>query len=106
MRPNERRRKLLELMNLRRYDTMQHLAEEFGVSRMTIYRDFLTLAEEYPFIHTLGRSGGVSLPEGYYLSRKYLRPDQVDAIRRNLDSVCHQDRAIFQSILDDFAWSD
>lgn len=55
MRPNERRRKILELMNLRRNDTMQHLAEEFGVLRMTIYRDFLVLAEEYPFIHTFGR---------------------------------------------------
>lgn len=106
MRPNERRRKILELMNLRRYDTMQHLAEEFGASRMTIYRYFLTLAEEYPFIHTLGHGGGVSLPEGYYLSRKYLKSDQVDVIRRNLNSVCLQDREIFQSILDDFAWSD
>ena len=43
MRPNERRRKILELLNLRRNDTMQHLAEEFGVSRMTIYRDFLSV---------------------------------------------------------------
>ena len=41
MRPNERRRKILELLNLRRNDTMQHLAEEFGVTRMTIYRDTL-----------------------------------------------------------------
>lgn len=106
MRPNERRRKILELLNLRRNDTMQHLAEEFGVSRMTIYRDFLVLAEEYPFIHTLGRSGGISLPDGYYLSRKYLRPNQADAIRRNLDTVYVQDREIFQSILNDFAWSD
>lgn len=106
MRPNERRRKILELMNLRRYDTMQHLAEEFGVSRMTIYRDFLTLAAEYPFIHTIGRSGGVSLPDGYYLSRKYLSPDQADAIRRNLNNVTAQDREIFQSILNDFAWSE
>lgn len=106
MRPSERRRKILELMNLRRYDTMQHLAEEFGVSRMTIYRDFLTLAEEYPFIHTFGRNGGISLPDGYYLSRKYLKPEQVDAIRRNLDNVCVKDCEIFQSILNDFAWSD
>lgn len=105
MRPNERRRKILELMNLRRYDTMQHLAEEFGVSRMTIYRDFLILAEEYPFIHTPGRSGGISLPDGYYLSRRYLKPGQAEAIRRNLKLVSSDDRKIFQSILKDFAWS-
>ena len=74
MRPNERRRKILELLNLRRNDTMQHLAEEFGVSRMTIYRDFLTLAEEYPVIHTIGRGGGISLPDGYYLTDKNRLP--------------------------------
>lgn len=106
MRPNERRRKILELLNLRRHDTMQHLADEFGVSRLTIYRDLLILAEEYPFVHTIGRGGGVSLPDGYYLSRKYLKPDQVEVIRRNLDSVSAKDREVFQSILDDFAWSD
>lgn len=106
MRPNDRRRKILELMNLRRHETMQHLAEEFGVSRLTIYRDFLTLAEEYPFIHTLGRGGGVSLPDGYYLSRKYLSAKQADVIRRNLDKVSVEDREIFRSILYDFAWTD
>ena len=106
MRPNERRRKILELLNLRRNDTMQHLAEEFGVTRMTIYRDFLAHAEEYPVIHTYGRTGGISLPEGYYLSRRYLSPEQADAIRRNLNNVTAQDREIFQSILNDFAWSE
>lgn len=106
MQPNDRRRKILELMNLRRHETMQHLAEEFGVSRLTIYRDFLTFAEEYPFIHTFGRGGGVSLPDGYYLSRNYLSPNQADAIRRNLDKVSSEDREIFQSILYNFAWSD
>lgn len=106
MRPNERRRKILDLLNLRRNDTMQHLAEEFGVSRMTIYRDFLALAEEYPFIHTCGRSGGISLPDGYYLSRRYLKPEQAEAIQRNLERVSDEDRKIFQSILNDFAWSD
>lgn len=106
MRPNERRRKILELLNLRRNDTMQHLAEEFGVTRMTIYRDLLVLAEEYPVIHTHGRTGGISLPDGYYLSKRYLSPEQAGAIRRNLNSVAPQDREIFQSILNDFAWSD
>jgi len=106
VRPNERRRKILGLLNLRRNDTMQHLAEEFGVSRMTIYRDLLVLAEEYPIIHTMGRGGGISLPNGYYLSRKYLSPDQADALRRNLNNIAAQDREIFQSILNDFAWSD
>lgn len=37
MQPNERRRKIIELLSLRRKDTMQNLADEFGVSWDTIY---------------------------------------------------------------------
>lgn len=74
MRPNERRRKILELLNLRRNDTMQHLAEEFGVTRMTIYRDFLTLAEEYPVIYTIGRGGGDFSARRILLKQKAVKP--------------------------------
>lgn len=31
MQPNERRRRIIEILNLRRQDTMQNLANEFGV---------------------------------------------------------------------------
>ena len=92
MRPNERRRRIIEILNLRRHDTMQNLAHEFGVSRLTIYRDILILEEEYPVVHTSGRSGGIGLPDGYYLSKRYLSPRQADAIRRNLDVVYPNDR--------------
>ncbi|MGN0652122.1 MAG: HTH domain-containing protein [Gemmiger sp.] len=105
MRPNERRRKIIEILNLRRHDTMQNLAQEFGVSRLTIYRDILTLEEEYPLIHIHGRAGGIALPEGYRLSQRYLSPRQAEAIRRNLEVINPEDRKTFQSILDDFAWS-
>lgn len=47
MQPNERRRRIIEILNLRRQDTMQNLANEFGVSRLTIYRDLLVLEESY-----------------------------------------------------------
>lgn len=80
---------------------MKHLGEEFGVTRMTIYRDFLALAEEYLVIHTYGRTGGISLPEGYYLSRRCLSPEQVDTVQRNLNNVTAQDREIFQSTCSD-----
>ena len=76
MQPNERRRRIIEILNLRRQDTMQNLANEFGVA----------------------------LPKGYYLNTQHLTPIQAEAIRRNLDVVSPQDRAIFQSILNDFAW--
>lgn len=74
MQPNERRRRIIEILNLRRQDTMQNLANEFGVSRLTIYRDLLVLEESYPLRHIHGRAGGVALPKGYYLNTQHLTP--------------------------------
>lgn len=101
--PSERRRKIIEIISIRRYDTMRNLACEFGVSWQTIFRDMQVLAGEYPLIITRGNGGGVALPKGYYVSRRYLTLKQEDAIRRNLDVVNREDRAIFESILADFA---
>ncbi len=101
--PSERRRKIIELISIRRYDTMRNLACEFGVSWQTIFRDMQVLAGEYPLIITRGNGGGITLPKGYYVSQRYLTLKQEDAIRRNLDVVNTEDRAIFESILADFA---
>lgn len=101
--PSERRRKIIEIISIRRYDTMRNLACEFGVSWQTIFRDMQVLAEEYPLIITRGNGGGVALPKGYYVSQKYLTPKQENAIRRNLDVVYPEDRDTFESILSDFA---
>ena len=103
MEPNERRRKIIEIISHRRYDTMRNLACEFGVSWQTIFRDMQVLAEEYPLIITRGNGGGVAFPKGYYVSQKYLTSKQEDAIRRNLDVVYSEDRDTFESILSDFA---
>lgn len=91
--PSERRRKIIEIISIRRYDTMRNLACEFGVSWQTIFRDMQVLAGEYPLIITRGNGGGVALPKGYYVSRRYLTLKQEDAIRRNLDVVNREDRA-------------
>ena len=96
-------RKIIEIISIRRYDTMRNLVCEFGVSWQTIFRDMQVLAEEYPLIITRGNGGGVALPKGYYVSQRYLTPKQEGAIRRNLDVVNPEDRAIFESILSDFA---
>ena len=82
---------------------MQNLANEFGVSRLTIYRDLLILEEDYPLIRASGRAGGIAFTDGYCANKCYLSPRQADAVRRNLEVVRPEDRAIFQSILDDFA---
>lgn len=103
MRPSERRNKIMERLSFRRHDTMQNLADEFGVSWDTIHRDILCLEAEYPIVVTPGRGGGVRLPDGYYTSQKHITPKQIAAIQRVLSSVCSDDRETLESILSDFA---
>lgn len=100
--PSERRRMIIEIISYRRYDTMRNLAYEFGVSWQTIFRDMQVLSEEYPLIITRGNGGGVTLPKGYYVSKRYLTLKQEEVIRRNLGVVHPEDRSTFESILTDF----
>ena len=103
MRPNERRNKIIERLSFRREDTMGNLAEEFGVSWHTIYRDVQQLEEEYRIDIKRGHGGGISLPKGYYISDRHTTPKQAKAIEKNLPRVYEEDRDTFQSILLDFA---
>lgn len=104
MRPDERQRLMIECLSFRRYDTIQNFADEFGVSWRTAHRDLRCLEREYPIRFTRGNGGGVSLPDGYYISEKHLTPKQADAIHRLIPIVCEDDREILNSILFAFAW--
>lgn len=104
MSPNERRKKIIERLSCRRYETIPQLAHEFGVSRSTIKRDLTILLTEYPIVSICGKGGGISLPEGYYISEKHLSPMQADAIRKCLLTANSEIRPILESILIDFAW--
>lgn len=104
MRPNERQKRIIELLSFRRHETIGNFANEFGVSRDTIKRDIITLQEEYPIISERGYEGGISLPDGYYISKKHLTPKQVDAIHECIATANPELRSILVSILNDFAW--
>lgn len=104
MNPNERRKKIIERLSCRRCETIPQLAHEFGVSRSTIKRDLTILLTEYPIVSICGKGGGISLPEGYYISEKHLSPIQTDAIRKCLLMADPEMRPILESILVDFAW--
>ena len=103
MRPNERRKLIIECLSFRRHDTIQNLADEFGVSWDTVYRDLRCLEEEYPIIFIRGKGGGVSLQEGYYISQRRLTKKQADALRRVIPLAHEDDREILESILYAFA---
>lgn len=104
MQPNERRKRIIELLSFRRHETMGNLANEFGVSRGTIIRDITILQADYPIIPKRGYEGGVSLPDGYYVNAKHLSPKQVDAIRKCIRTVNPELIPVLESVLQDFAW--
>ena len=82
MAADERRRKILEALSVRRYETCDNLAFEFGVSVRTIYNDLLHLSREYPIYTSQGHKGGIRMMDGYYVNRKSLTDKQTELLTR------------------------
>ena len=82
MAADERRRKILEALSVRRYETCDNLAFEFGVSVRTIYNDLLHLSREYPIYTSQGHKGGIRMMDGYYVNRKSLTDKQTELLMR------------------------
>ena len=78
MRPSERREKLLEVLCIRRHDTIKNLAEEFHVSPRTIKYDIEELTLTYPIDTIRGRYAN-----SYFLNANSVtQPGIVDADRQ------------------------
>lgn len=65
MRANERRMRLIEELCERKFDTIDNLAFELGVSRRTICYDIEELSLSYPIFTAKGTGGGVWVRDGY-----------------------------------------
>ena len=105
MRPDERRKAIIEILCQRRHETMKNLASEFGVSIRAICYDINILSLTYPLLTLQGRYGGVYIADGYRLVRKYLTSDQRSLLERLLQDLHGKDRQIMETILSDFALS-
>lgn len=82
---------------------MENLAQECGVSRLTIWRDIQDLSREYPIFTSKGNGGGVYLAQWFLLSQKYLNTYQEEGLKKMLPKVDVEDREIIESVLEDFA---
>lgn len=76
----ERRQLLLDTLSIRRFDTIDNLAAEFGVSERTIRYDIDYLSCSVPLTIIRGKYGGVKVADGYYSSRTYLTEEQRIAL--------------------------
>lgn len=104
MGPNERRMEIMEVLCQRRHDTMKNLAFEFGVTERTIRNDISILSLSYPLETIRGRyGGGVKVMDGFYMNRKYLKPEQKNLLERLSTNLSGEDLSIMNSILKEFA---
>lgn len=104
LKANERRQKILEILCVRRQETMENLAQEFNVTTRTIRTDIEELTLAHPIETVRGRyGGGVMVADGYYLGRKYLKPDQQELLKRLSENLTGEDLATMNSILSEFA---
>ena len=105
MTPSERREAILSVLCKRRQETVQNLANEFGVSVRTIKYDIEELTLAHPIETVRGRyGGGVKVADGYYVGRKYLKPSQQELLKRLAEQLSGEDKAVMDSIFHDFAW--
>lgn len=104
MNPNDRRLEIIEILCLRRQETMPNLAHELGVSIETIKRDITILSLSYPIETIRSRyGGGIRIREGYKLNQKFLKPTQQDLLERLRPTLSGEDLATLESIFHDFA---
>ena len=99
----ERRYRILKILNQRRYETMPNLAQELGVSWLTIYRDIHDLSIDYPIYTLQGVGGGVYLDKDFHLGPRYLSTYQQHGLERMLPKVNQDDQAVIKSVLTTFA---
>jgi len=99
----ERRKGILDFMNIQRHDTVSNLAFEFHVSKKTIFRDISILETKYPIYCLHGRPGGVHMVDGFYLDRKYLSDKQSELLERLLPNLSTEDAETMKSIIKSFA---
>lgn len=103
MTASERRMALLEALCLRRHDTRENLAFEFGVSKRTIEYDVQILSANYPIFSEQGKGGGIYIMEGYELHKKYLTDKQSEVLQELAVTLSEADRQVVLSVLKDFS---
>ncbi len=102
MTASERRNAILEILCMRRFETVENLAFEFGVTGRTIRNDILILSLDYPIYTVQGNGGGIHVDENYRLGKSYLKDEQRELLERLMPNLIGKDAEIMKSILKTF----
>ena len=96
----ERRRRLLNVLCLRRHDTYDNLAREFNVCKRTIRYDVAALMCEYPIETVCGRyGGGVKVSDNFFPYCKTLSAKQIGLLIRLSAQLDGEDQATISGII-------
>ena len=99
MTANERRTEIMRLLVARRAISMSALANELGVSRRTICTDIETLTFDYPLESTMGRNGGVRLPDWYHPHRNILTGEQANVLSQMMEIANDNQKRVLREML-------
>ena len=95
----ERRQSIIEALNVRRQETVDNLAFEFGVAARTIRYDIARLSLCYPVYTKTGPGGGVYVTEDFRLRRIRLTAEQRELLERLCSELSGMDRETMKSII-------
>ena len=83
----DRRQAIMEALSDRRFETLENLATEFGVTTRTIQNDITVLGCSVPIYTVQGNGGGIRVADGWYVGRRYLHSDQEQLLRDLTDGL-------------------
>lgn len=95
----ERRQAILEVLCMRRHETRENLANEFGVSKRTIEYDVLELSLVYPVYTTQGNGGGIHVVDGFRLNKPRMNERQTALLKKLLPALSGEDKETMQEII-------
>ena len=95
----ERRQAILEVLCLRRHETRENLANEFGVSKRTIEYDVLNLMLTYPVYTVQGNGGGIYVTDNFRLDRPRMNEKQTALLQKVLLTLSGEDKETIQQII-------
>ena len=95
----ERRQAILEVLCLRRHETRENLANEFGVSKRTIEYDVLNLMLTYPVYTVQGNGDGIYVTDNFRLDRPRMNEKQTALLQKVLLTLSGEDKETMQNII-------
>ena len=98
----ERRQRIIEILNMRRYEKIDNLASELKVARRTIQYDIEVLSCSYPIDTKKGTGGCVYVQDGFDLYERYLTAKQFELLERLKENLTGEDEKVMATILKSF----